>query len=115
MTFGYLTCLCERKHRSKSGFHIYRMKECLKGNVTTGGVVPLQTDAPKPEVFPVPVWRCRNKECKAWVREELTSSPTPGCPLCNEAMIRSIKHLPKLVKKHKAAIKKKSDEPSWVH
>ncbi|NOU92824.1 hypothetical protein GC093_06205 [Paenibacillus sp. LMG 31456] len=74
----------------------------------------MQTDAPKSELFPVPVWRCRSKDCKAWIREELTSSPSPECPLCNEGMIRSIKHLPKLVKKHKA-VKKKKPEESWVH
>lgn len=60
----------------------------------------LQTDIIKPEVAPVPVWRCRNSECKAWVREELASPPSPNCPLCKGTMIRGIKHLPQLVKKH---------------
>jgi hypothetical protein len=72
----------------------------------------MQTEAPKPEVTPVPVWRCRDNECKAWIREELTSSPNPDCPLCKGTMIRSIKHLPKLVKKHKSV--KKKDSNDWL-
>ncbi|PYI51796.1 cold-inducible protein YdjO-related protein [Paenibacillus flagellatus] len=73
-----------------------------------------EMDVPKPEVAPVPIWRCRNAECKAWVREELADSASPACPLCKGAMVRSIKHLPKLVKKAKSARKKK-DETSWLH
>jgi hypothetical protein len=33
------------------------------------------------------------------VREEMAGSDSPACPICKGAMIRSIKHLPKLVKK----------------
>jgi hypothetical protein len=83
--------------------------------VTAGGVIPLQTEITKPEVSPVPIWRCKNTECKAWVRDELVSSgPQPGCPLCSGPMIRGMKHLPKLVKKHKAP-KKQTAENAWVH
>jgi hypothetical protein len=62
----------------------------------------LQTDLTKPELAPMPIWRCNNSDCKAWIREELTSERSPDCPLCKGKMIRSIKHLPKLVNKHKA-------------
>jgi hypothetical protein len=62
----------------------------------------------KPDLAPVPIWRCKNKECKAWIREEMAASPTPSCPLCKETMIKSIKHLPKLVKKYKAPKKPES-------
>jgi hypothetical protein len=71
----------------------------------------LQIDEMKPAVSPVPVWRCRDKECKAWVREELAASAKPDCPLCHGAMIRSIKHLPKLVKKMQAVKKKTNETP----
>jgi hypothetical protein len=64
----------------------------------------LQTDPPKPqpEVIPAPIWRCKDPSCKAWVREEMVNSSTPECPLCKGTMIRSIKHLPKLMKKYKS-------------
>lgn len=68
-------------------------------------------DPAKPETSPVPIWRCKRGECKAWVREELASSDQPDCPICKGPMIRSIKHLPKLVKK--TPRKKKNEEPSW--
>lgn len=65
----------------------------------------------KPETAPVPIWRCTDAVCKAWVREELAGVSQPACPICKGPMIRSIKHLPKLVKK--TPKKKKKEEPSW--
>lgn len=56
------------------------------------------TDPAKPATAPVPIWRCKKAECKAWIREELAGD-NPQCPICKGPMIRSIKHLPKLVKK----------------
>jgi hypothetical protein len=76
-------------------------------------VIPLQIDVVKPDVAPVAIWRCRSNECKAWVREELAGAAAPGCPLCSGAMIRSIKHLPRLVKKIKPAKKPTIDTP-WL-
>ncbi|MFH5184969.1 cold-inducible protein YdjO-related protein [Paenibacillus sp. TAB 01] len=60
-----------------------------------------ETEAKKADLAPVPIWRCRNNECKSWIREEM-APPSPVCPLCSGAMIKSIKHLPKLMKKYKA-------------
>ncbi|MFC0216485.1 cold-inducible protein YdjO-related protein [Paenibacillus chartarius] len=72
----------------------------------------MMTEMPnKPELAPVPIWRCRRQDCKAWVREELASSSQPSCPICKGEMIRSMKHLPKLVKKHKAQKKKAPSDP----
>ncbi len=34
-------------------------------------------DSTKPELAPVPIWRCRDAGCKAWVRDELVSEPPP--------------------------------------
>jgi len=65
----------------------------------------------KPELHPVPIWRCRDAACKSWVREELAASAAPACPVCGGVMGRSIRHLPKLVKKIKAPPKKR--EPEW--
>lgn len=65
----------------------------------------MSTDTIKPELSAVPIFRCVNQECKVWVREELATSDAPECPMCKGSMIRGIKHLPKLVKKHKAAKK----------
>jgi hypothetical protein len=74
----------------------------------------MDTTTSKPELAPVPIWRCKNPDCKAWVRDELTASDSPACPLCQGVMVRSMKHLPKLVKKHKAK-KKQPDIPTWTH
>ncbi|MFC7749570.1 cold-inducible protein YdjO-related protein [Paenibacillus thermoaerophilus] len=62
----------------------------------------MQTETAKPDIAPVPIWRCKTAGCKAWMREELAPSPHPACPICKGPMIRSIKHLPKLVTKYKA-------------
>lgn len=53
----------------------------------------------KPATTPVPVWRCKGENCNAWIREEMAPDGRPLCPLCQSPMIRSIKHLPKLMKK----------------
>ncbi|WP_127586959.1 cold-inducible protein YdjO-related protein [Paenibacillus koleovorans] len=74
----------------------------------------MHTDTAKPELSPVPVWRCRDQSCKAWTREELASSASPECPICKGSMIRGIKYLPKLVKKHKAAPKKTDEADAWL-
>ena len=61
----------------------------------------------KPDLTAVPIWRCTNQECKVWLREEMASSDSPECPMCKGNMIRGIKHLPKLIHKHKAAPRNK--------
>ncbi|HZG57662.1 cold-inducible protein YdjO-related protein [Paenibacillus sp.] len=105
------------------------------------------TDIAKPELAPVPIWRCKSPDCKAWMRDELIApekpkrgakakgaargapksaaapvatggapapSAAPSCPLCQGAMIRGMKHLPKLVKKAKSP-KKPPEEQAWLH
>ncbi|MFB9278097.1 cold-inducible protein YdjO-related protein [Cohnella cellulosilytica] len=67
----------------------------------------------KPELSPVPIWRCRNAECKVWIREELAASSSPECPMCKGVMMRGIKHLPKLIKKHKSVRKTKDEADAW--
>lgn len=67
----------------------------------------MQEELEKPELHPSPIWRCRDKECKAWFREEMAESKDPECPLCKGRMLRGMKHLPKLSKKLKPARKEK--------
>lgn len=50
----------------------------------------------------VKILKCKNPECKAWVREEF-ASPGQTCPMCSGPMLRTMKHLPPLVKKIKSA------------
>jgi len=48
----------------------------------------------------VNILKCRNKDCKAWVREEFASAGQ-ACPLCGGPMLRTMKHLPPLQHKVK--------------
>ncbi|CAM3919835.1 cold-inducible protein YdjO-related protein [Cohnella lubricantis] len=49
----------------------------------------------------VKILKCKNNECKAWVREEF-ATPGQTCPMCSGPMLRTMKHLPPLVKKVKS-------------
>ncbi|WP_409346275.1 cold-inducible protein YdjO-related protein [Paenibacillus sp. MBLB4367] len=53
----------------------------------------------KPELKHSVVWKCKDKACKAWVREEFAESEYPPCPLCKGPTIRSFKFLPDMPKK----------------
>ncbi|WJH36568.1 cold-shock protein [Paenibacillus sp. CC-CFT747] len=56
---------------------------------------------PKQEIQQIQIWKCKDAECKAWIREEFVTDPNPACPMCKGAMIRSYKHLPVVAKKGK--------------
>lgn len=73
----------------------------------------MSLDNEKPDLQPVPIWRCKDKACKAWIRDELSTSESPACPICSGPMGRSMKHLPKLVKKIKSPKKPKNETP-WI-
>ncbi|MBD3918479.1 hypothetical protein H8B09_06910 [Paenibacillus sp. PR3] len=60
----------------------------------------------KPELIPTKIYKCKNPECKAWVREEFGSEGQP-CPMCKGPMMRSMRHLPKVQNKIKRQPKKK--------
>ncbi|RUS47171.1 cold-inducible protein YdjO-related protein [Cohnella sp. AR92] len=49
----------------------------------------------------VKILKCRNNDCKAWVREEF-AVPDQVCPMCKGPMLRTMKHLPALQKKYKS-------------
>lgn len=63
----------------------------------------------KPKLTPTKILKCRNPECKAWVRDEFTVADMV-CPLCKGPMIRSIKHLAPVQNKIKRQPRKKKDE-----
>ena len=63
----------------------------------------------KPELKPTKILKCRNKECKVWVRDEFAEAEQ-SCPICKGPMIRSIKHLAPVVNKIKRQPRKKKDE-----
>ncbi|TYP79581.1 cold-inducible protein YdjO-related protein [Paenibacillus methanolicus] len=54
----------------------------------------------KPKLVPTKIYKCKDAECKAWVREELAAAE-PVCPICKGPMHRSIRHLPALQNKIK--------------
>ncbi|WP_051088285.1 cold-inducible protein YdjO-related protein [Cohnella laeviribosi] len=58
----------------------------------------------KTALKPTRIWKCRNADCRAWVREEF-ATPNQACPLCGGPMLRSMKHLPPLQNKVKARAK----------
>ncbi|WP_240353391.1 MULTISPECIES: cold-inducible protein YdjO-related protein [Cohnella] len=55
----------------------------------------------KAALKPTKIWKCKNAECKAWVREEFAALQQ-ACPLCGGPMLRSMKHLPPVQNKVKA-------------
>lgn len=63
----------------------------------------------KPQLMPTKILKCRNADCKAWVREEFAVADQV-CPLCKGPMIRSIKHLAKVQNKVKPKPRKPKSE-----
>ncbi|BFT70364.1 MULTISPECIES: cold-inducible protein YdjO-related protein [Paenibacillus] len=57
------------------------------------------TEEQKPEVEQIEIWKCKEADCKAWVRKEFVTEALPSCPLCKNPMIRSYKHVPVTAKK----------------
>ncbi|MFF2887405.1 cold-inducible protein YdjO-related protein [Paenibacillus sp. NPDC057967] len=63
----------------------------------------------KENLKPTKIWKCRNAECKAWVRDEFAASEQK-CPICSGPMHRSMRHLPPVQNKAKSQPRKpKSD------
>ncbi len=68
-------------------------------------LVPLTANEDaKAKMSIVKILKCKNPECKAWVREEF-ATPDQACPMCKGPMLRTMKHLPPLQKKFKAPAK----------
>ncbi|MCZ8519147.1 MULTISPECIES: cold-inducible protein YdjO-related protein [Paenibacillus] len=61
----------------------------------------VQQEETKPELKPTVIWKCKNADCKAWVREEFAAAEYPECPICKGPTIRSYKHLPAVAKAKK--------------
>ena len=54
----------------------------------------------KPQLEPTVIYRCKDADCKAWVREDYVTTDK-SCPICKGQMLRSIKHLPPAAKARK--------------
>ncbi|SFI33541.1 Cold-inducible protein YdjO [Paenibacillus sp. UNC496MF] len=67
------------------------------------------TEEEKPKLIPTKIWKCKNPECKAWVREEFAESEQ-SCPICKGPMHRSMRHLPAVQNKIKRQPKKPKSE-----
>ena len=39
------------------------------------------TEEQKPEVEQIEIWKCKETDCKAWVRKEFVTEALPTCPL----------------------------------
>ncbi|TXK84144.1 cold-inducible protein YdjO-related protein [Paenibacillus sp. N3.4] len=57
------------------------------------------TEEQKPELEQIEIWKCKETDCKAWVRKEFVTEALPPCPLCKNPMVRSYKHVPVAAKK----------------
>ncbi|BBH20754.1 hypothetical protein Back11_20990 [Paenibacillus baekrokdamisoli] len=67
------------------------------------------SDETKPVLKLTKIWKCRNADCKAWVREEFAVEQQ-ACPICKGPMLRSMRHLPAVQNKIKSQPRKpKSD------
>lgn len=51
------------------------------------------------ELQQIEIWKCKQADCKAWVRKEFVTEEQPACPLCKTQMVRSYKHVPVTTKK----------------
>lgn len=43
------------------------------------------------------IWSCQTEGCKSWMRDNFAFETVPTCPLCNAAMVSSMKVLPLIV------------------
>jgi len=70
------------------------------------------TEQEKPDLKPTKIWKCKNPECKAWVRDEFAHADeeTPACPICKGSMLRSMRHLPSVQNKPKRQPRKPKSE-----
>jgi len=57
------------------------------------------TEDKKQELEQIEIWKCKEADCKAWVRKEFVTEAQPSCPLCKNPMIRSYRHVPVVTKK----------------
>ncbi len=47
----------------------------------------------------IQIWKCKDSECNAWIRDEFVTEAAPSCPLCSSMMEQSKKQVPLAVKK----------------
>lgn len=55
-------------------------------------------DVPKEDTV---IWSCTHEDCKGWIRDNFAFALVPICPICQSAMVRSVKMLPLIVNTNK--------------
>jgi hypothetical protein len=60
----------------------------------------VSTQEEKVKLVATKIFKCKNPECKAWVRDEFAAAEQT-CPLCKGPMLRSMRHLPPVQNKPK--------------
>lgn len=56
----------------------------------------LNEEQTKPKLVLTKIWRCKDANCKAWVRDEFAKEEVSSCPICKGPVVRSLKHLPEV-------------------
>ncbi|WP_028610729.1 cold-inducible protein YdjO-related protein [Paenibacillus harenae] len=67
------------------------------------------TGEEKPKLKPTKIFKCKNQDCKAWVRDEFADAEQ-SCPICKGPMLRSMRHLPAVQNKAKPQPRKPLSE-----
>ncbi|MBP1154996.1 MULTISPECIES: cold-inducible protein YdjO-related protein [unclassified Paenibacillus] len=57
------------------------------------------SEAQTEETKQIPIWKCKDSECNAWIRDEYVTDASPSCPLCNSMMEQSYREVPLVIKK----------------
>ncbi|ALS22955.1 MULTISPECIES: cold-inducible protein YdjO-related protein [Paenibacillus] len=57
------------------------------------------SEAQTQEMKEIQIWKCKDSECNAWIRDEFVTEAAPSCPLCSSMMEQSKKQVPLAVKK----------------
>jgi len=61
------------------------------------------------DLKPTKILKCKNPECKVWVRDEFMQTEQL-CPICKGPMLRSMRHLPAVQNKIPRQPRKPKDE-----
>ncbi|WP_424768925.1 cold-inducible protein YdjO-related protein [Paenibacillus sp. sgz302251] len=68
------------------------------------------TEDEKPKLIPTKIFKCKNPDCKVWVRDEFAAASEQSCPICKGPMLRSMRHLPAVQNKPKRQPRKPKSE-----
>ncbi|UHA73157.1 cold-inducible protein YdjO-related protein [Paenibacillus sp. 481] len=63
-----------------------------------------------PKLLLTKILKCKNADCKVWIRDEFVGEEQSNCPMCKGPMLRSMKHLPAVQNKVKPQPRKPKSE-----